>query len=88
MARQSVKLTSKRQATFPARLCEELGVGPGAELFLERCEMDGAPAWILRTARTEKTPWFGALRRFGSDRSHEMADIRRSIGTALGERRP
>ncbi len=86
MALRSVKLTSKRQATFPASLCEELGVGPGDELFLERREVEGSFAWILRTAAAGGTPWFGALRRFASDKSHEMPDIRRSVGAALGER--
>ena len=85
MVRQSVRLTSKRQATFPARLCEELGVGPGDELFLERRDIDGAPAWVIRTTLAGETPWFGALRHFASERSHEMPDIRRSIGAALGE---
>ena len=30
-----VKITSKRQVTFPARVLEELGVGPGDQLELE-----------------------------------------------------
>jgi bifunctional DNA-binding transcriptional regulator/antitoxin component of YhaV-PrlF toxin-antitoxin module len=34
-------LTAKRQATLPAALCEELGVGPGDALDVERRVVDG-----------------------------------------------
>lgn len=84
MPMRSVKLTAKRQATFPVEVCEELGVKPGDRLLLERREMDGAPAWVIHPASPTGSPWFAALRRFAVGKSHSMADIRRSIGTKLG----
>jgi bifunctional DNA-binding transcriptional regulator/antitoxin component of YhaV-PrlF toxin-antitoxin module len=84
MPLQTVKLTSKRQATFPVALCEELGVRPGDDLSLERREVDGAPAWIIRTRVSGGLPGFAALRRFAVGKSRDISDIRRSIGAKLG----
>ena len=42
-----VKLTSKRQVTFPARVLDALGVGPGDQLELE----EGPDGFILRPRR-------------------------------------
>ena len=39
-----VKITSKRQVTFPARVLDALGVGPGDQLELE----EGADSLVLR----------------------------------------
>ena len=44
-----VKITSKRQVTFPARVLEELGVGPGDQLELEEVP-DG---FMLRPRRVD-----------------------------------
>ena len=44
-----VKITSKRQVTFPAKVLEELGVGPGDHLELE-AERDG---YVLRPRRVD-----------------------------------
>ncbi len=44
-----VKITSKRQVTFPARVLDALGVGPGDELELE----EAAGGFILRPRRTD-----------------------------------
>ena len=32
-----VKVTSKRQVTFPKRVLEALGVGPGDQIVIEEC---------------------------------------------------
>ena len=45
---QSIRLTSKRQATFPIKLCQELGVKPGDHLILERKNIEGDIAWTLK----------------------------------------
>ncbi len=74
-----IKMTSKRQATLPARVCEELDLAPGSEILLERRKIDGHPAWLLRTPSTMDTPWYGALQRYAKGRSHDMESIRRSI---------
>lgn len=42
-----VKITSKRQVTFPARVLDALGVGPGDQLELS----EGPDGFILRPRR-------------------------------------
>ncbi|MCY4441020.1 MAG: AbrB/MazE/SpoVT family DNA-binding domain-containing protein [Deltaproteobacteria bacterium] len=42
-----VKITSKRQVTFPARVLDALGVGPGDQLELE----EGPGGFVLRPRR-------------------------------------
>ncbi len=44
-----VKITSKRQVTFPARVLDELGVGPGGQLVLEK----GDEGYILKPRRID-----------------------------------
>ncbi|MFP4257559.1 MAG: AbrB/MazE/SpoVT family DNA-binding domain-containing protein [Desulfovermiculus sp.] len=43
----TIKLTSKRQATFPVQLCREIGIQPGDELVLERKELEEGPVQKL-----------------------------------------
>ncbi len=86
MSVETIKLTVKRQATFPAELCRELNLRPGDRLILERREIDGKPAWVMRSAFGDKDPsWFGALRSFAFGKSHVMEDIRQSIGRKTAE---
>ena len=57
-----VKITAKRQVTFPARVLEALGVKPGDQLELE----EGPDGFILRPRRIDPTrlaPLRGKLRR-------------------------
>ncbi|MCC6764581.1 MAG: AbrB/MazE/SpoVT family DNA-binding domain-containing protein [Deltaproteobacteria bacterium] len=44
-----VKITSKRQVTFPARVLKALGVGPGDRLELE----EAAQGFVLRARRID-----------------------------------
>ena len=44
-----VKVTSKRQVTFPARVLNALGVGPGDQLELN----EGPDGFILRARRID-----------------------------------
>lgn len=46
-----VKVTSKRQVTFPARVLDALGVRPGDQLELE----EGPAGFILRARRIDPT---------------------------------
>lgn len=46
-----IKITSKRQVTFPARVLDALGVGPGDRLSLEQ----GPDGLILRPQRIDPT---------------------------------
>ena len=45
---KTVKLTSKRQATFPVQLCQNLGVKAGDDLVLERKKIGDEIAWLLK----------------------------------------
>ena len=57
-----VKITAKRQVTFPARVLDALGVKPGDQLELE----EGPDGFILRPRRIDPTrlaPLRGKLRR-------------------------
>ena len=73
-----MKITAKRQATLPASLCEELGVGPGQRVLVERRVVDGETVWVLRSRRPDWS-WVGAARRYGKGKSHRWVDIERSI---------
>ena len=44
-----IKITSKRQATFPARVLEALGVGPGDQIELK----EGPDGFILKPRRID-----------------------------------
>lgn len=46
-----VKITSKRQVTFPARVLDAMGVGPGDRLSLE----EGPEGFLLRPQRVDLT---------------------------------
>jgi len=88
-----IRLTSKRQATFPARLCDELGLSPGGEIELKREERKGKAVWILEARQSEAPAWVGSLRRYAQNAAgdHSMDSIRRSIargraGAAIGGR--
>ena len=57
-----VKITAKRQVTFPARVLDALGVKPGDRLELEK----GPDGFVLRARAVERTrlaPLRGKLRR-------------------------
>ena len=86
MVMETITLTSKRQATLPAKLCEEIGVKPGDKLVLQRQIIDNKPAWVLRTPTTLEMPWLGSLHEYADEKSHDMDDIRASIGRSIGEK--
>ena len=75
---KTVKLTSKRQATLPASLCEELGIEPGDDIDVERRVIDGETVWVLRSRKPDWS-WFGAAREYAKKKSHRWSDVRRSI---------
>lgn len=57
-----VKITSKRQATFPAALCRDLGLKPGDTIDLEAHAEEGRKYWVLRRSGEAERPWLGALK--------------------------
>ena len=52
-----VKITSKRQVTFPARVLDALGVGPGDQL-----ELQESPDGFLLRPRRSDPPFIPPLR--------------------------
>lgn len=77
-AMASVRITAKRQATLPAALCEELGVGPGDNLVAERRVIRRETVWVLRPRRPDWS-WLGAARGYAEGKSHRWREIRRGI---------
>jgi bifunctional DNA-binding transcriptional regulator/antitoxin component of YhaV-PrlF toxin-antitoxin module len=82
-----IAITAKRQATLPAALCEELGVGPGDVLDVERRVVGGETVWVLRGKNLDWS-WVGAASKYVSGRSHRLSAIKKSIerGWARGSR--
>jgi len=82
-----VAITAKRQATLPAALCEELGVGPGDALDVERRVVDGETVWVLRGKNLDWS-WVGVARPYAKGRSHKLSEVKRSIqqGWSRGDR--
>ncbi len=74
-----IKVSSKRQATFPKQVCESLGIQPGDEIFLDRRVESDEEVWVLKASKGLDRPWLGSLRKFGHGKSHDMEEIRGSI---------
>ncbi|MBI4419983.1 MAG: AbrB/MazE/SpoVT family DNA-binding domain-containing protein [Gemmatimonadetes bacterium] len=82
-----VTITAKRQATLPRELCEELGVGAGDQVQLERRTIGGEALWVLH-GRKPDWSWFAAARRYGLRQPHRWSAVEKSIarGFALDHR--
>lgn len=85
MAPSVIKLTAKRQATFPGHVCEELGVQPGDTMRIEKRVLEGQPVWVLVPTKHD-TSWFGSLRRYGVGKDHRMSAIWKSVAHGHQER--
>jgi bifunctional DNA-binding transcriptional regulator/antitoxin component of YhaV-PrlF toxin-antitoxin module len=77
-----IRLTAKRQATLPKRLCEQMNLQPGDALVVEEEAVAGRRVWRLSPADDVETPWFGSLKRYGKGKRHDMDSVRRSIAKA------
>ena len=75
---RAMTITSKRQATLPVALCQELGLRPGEKVDLDRRVVNGETVWVLRGRRLDWS-WIGAARRYGKGKRHRWAGVRRSI---------
>jgi bifunctional DNA-binding transcriptional regulator/antitoxin component of YhaV-PrlF toxin-antitoxin module len=73
-----ITLTTKRQATLPKQLCQDMHVGPGDHLDVERRTLDGKVIWLLRAPGPDWS-WVGSARRYARGKSHRLDDIRESI---------
>lgn len=76
----TIKLTAKRQATFPVEVCEQLGLQPGDEIDLvPRVEEEGK-YWVIQKHEAPTRQWMGSLRKYGKRASdHSIDAIRESI---------
>lgn len=83
-----IKLTSKRQATFPSKVCRELGVVPGDVLELRAAEVDGENVWLLKPAAKPRYKWIGSLQRYAGNAGgdHSMEAIRKSVAKGRSKR--
>lgn len=76
----TVRLTSKRQVTFPAEVCENLGIKPGDELELIPRTEGGERFWVLQKREAPLRPWLGSLNAYAKNaQDHSMEAIRESI---------
>lgn len=80
-----IRLTSKRQATLPKQLCDEMRVGPGDTLIVEKAVVDGHDVWCLRPADSHSPSWFGSLNAYAQGVEHDMESIRGSILRGRGK---
>ncbi|HUT32217.1 MAG TPA: AbrB/MazE/SpoVT family DNA-binding domain-containing protein [Planctomycetota bacterium] len=78
----SIRMTAKRQATFPRAVCEEMRLSPGDKVALDRRVVDGELVWVLRPEKPSVPKWFGSLRRYARGKCHSMDAIRKSIEKA------
>jgi len=77
---KTIKLTAKRQATFPAELCRDLDLAPGDEIQLEPRLEEGKPCWVLQKREASSRTWTGTLNQYaGNVSDHSMDAIRESI---------
>lgn len=74
-----IKVSSKRQATFPKQVCDSLGIQPGDDILLDRRIEADREVWFLRPEKEYARPWFGSLREYARGKVHEMDAIRKSI---------
>ncbi len=77
-----IRLTAKRQATLPRRLCEEMRLRPGDAIVADATVIGGERVWLLKPADGLETPWFGRLKRYARGKRHDLASVRRSVEKA------
>lgn len=82
----TLTLTSKRQATFPVRLCKELNIEPGDRIEVEPAQWSGEQVWVLRRPKTTVRPWLGCLKYKTQVRNHSMNAVRASIAAGRGSK--
>ncbi len=82
----AIKLTAKRQATFPRQICDALRVGPGDQLVVEPQVLDDETVWILRPKKADWS-WVGSVH-VPANASHDMDQVRASVARGRGRRRP
>ena len=79
-----IKMTAKRQATFPRKLCEEMRLEPGQSIQVEPATIDGQRVWVL-APQADPPPfaWVGMLRRYAKAKPPSMTEARARIMEAM-----
>jgi bifunctional DNA-binding transcriptional regulator/antitoxin component of YhaV-PrlF toxin-antitoxin module len=81
-----IKMTTKRQATFPRKLCEEMRLEPGHAIQVEQATLDGQRVWVLSTvAEPPEMAWVGALRRYAGKGARSLSMARMRIVEAMAD---
>lgn len=78
----TIRLTSKRQATLPRALCDEMHLEAGDAVLVDAKVVDGERVWVLRSVSGDRPEWFGSLRDYARGKPHGMRAVRRSIDKA------
>ena len=81
----ALKLSTKRQATFPVEACEALRIGPGDVIEMESRVLDGEEVWLLRPRKQPDRPWLGCLGSKTEAAEHSMERVRENI--VIGRRK-
>lgn len=63
----TIKITAKRQATFPSEVCDALGVKPGDRITLHEQTQKGERVWVLKPVRAPKRPWLFSLSKYAKN---------------------
>lgn len=81
----TIKMTSKRQATFPQELCGDLGIQPGDQIIVEPIKVGNKKVWTIQPVTSHSDDeWFGALSDYAKGKSHKIEDIKASIAEGMG----
>lgn len=77
-----IRLTAKRQATLPKKLCEEMRLRPGDALVVDERVVEGKRVWLLSSADSIETPWFARLKPYAKAKRHDLRSVRKSVESA------
>ena len=78
----SIKLTAKRQATFPVEVCRQLGVQAGDTLELEAIRHRSETVWVLKAAGGRSPSWLGRLKKYAGNSTEPWSRERHGEATA------
>lgn len=80
-----IKLSTKRQATFPKSVCEALGLEPGDEIMLVHNGEGAEESWTLRPSKGRARAWLHQLKPYAQGKDHSMESVRASIAKGRGK---
>ena len=74
----TIKLTSKRQATFPKQLCEDLDLNPGDEIEIEQVRRNNQKVWVIKKKAPDLS-WVGCFKGYANKKDNSWESIQKSI---------